>query len=84
MADSRQVAEQLREFVDAARNVKAPPRIPIIKGGYQVQVASGMNPPALFRERTEVYEACIAKLDEPDRIELARILATMFDALGTL
>jgi hypothetical protein len=43
-----------------------------------------MNPPALFRERTEVYEACIAKLDEPDRIELARILATMFDALGTL
>jgi hypothetical protein len=50
------VAEQLREFAEAAGRVPAPAPVQTMKGGYQIQVA-GINPPQSFRERTEVYEA---------------------------
>jgi hypothetical protein len=84
MADSKHVAERLQEFVKAAGQVPKPPPIQATKGGWPIQSPAAMNPPRSFRERTEVFEACIAKIDEPDRIELARILATMFDALRSL
>jgi hypothetical protein len=77
MADSKQVAEQLQEFTEAAYGV-------IPRRGLPTQVYYGSSSKPSFRNRTEVYGACIAKLDESDRDELARILEAMFSALGSL
>ena len=77
MADSKQVAERLEEFAQAADHI-------INRRGFQTQVRYASAPRRPLHNRTEVYEACIAKLDEPDRDEFARILEAMFAALGAL
>jgi hypothetical protein len=77
MADSKQVAERLEGFAKAADHI-------ISRRGLPTQVYAGSTPGRSFHNRTEVYEACIAQLAEPDRDELARILEAMFDALISL
>ena len=85
MADSKQVAERLQEFIDAANRVPRPVPVHIAGGdGRQVQVAPEPNPPPSFREPIQVFEDCIAQLAPPDSSELARILDAMFDVLGFL
>jgi hypothetical protein len=79
--DPKTIAERLGEFVDCASRVVRPPAVEIMRGGWQVQVAS-FDPGPSYLPRDEALEKCLSKLTGGERDELARMLDVMFEAFG--